>query len=154
MSKRSTYIDKIDPETRQRPHPYQARDAANSSSSIPSSKAASGICCTRKPAKASWTNTSGVGNKYPTVKLNTTYSFGVDDQDFVVAFEGDYPEDFVELRPRTARKPIPANTPSATRHSTRASRGRWRKCWTRFRDARTRFVWGQGNTRDNAISLG
>ena len=38
-----------------------------------------------------------VGNKYPTVKLNTTYSFGIDDQDFVVAFEGDYPEDFVDL---------------------------------------------------------
>lgn len=38
-----------------------------------------------------------VGNKYPSVKLNTTYSFGLDDQDFVVAFEGDYPEDFLDL---------------------------------------------------------
>lgn len=38
-----------------------------------------------------------VGNKYPSVKLNTTYSFGIDDQDFVVAFEGDYPEDFLDL---------------------------------------------------------
>jgi chlorite dismutase len=38
-----------------------------------------------------------VGNKYPTVKVNTTYSFGLDDQDFVVAFEGDYPEDFLDL---------------------------------------------------------
>ena len=38
-----------------------------------------------------------VGNKYPSVKLNTTYSFGIDDQDFVVAFEGDHPEDFVDL---------------------------------------------------------
>jgi chlorite dismutase len=38
-----------------------------------------------------------IGNKYPSVKLNTTYSFGIDDQDFVVAFEGDYPEDFVDL---------------------------------------------------------
>lgn len=38
-----------------------------------------------------------VGNKYPTVKLNTTYSFGIDDQDFVVAFESDHPEDFVDL---------------------------------------------------------
>jgi chlorite dismutase len=37
------------------------------------------------------------GMKYPTVKLNTTYSFGIDDQDFVVAFETDYPEDFVDL---------------------------------------------------------
>ena len=38
-----------------------------------------------------------IGNKYPSVKLNTTYSFGIDDQDFVVAFEGDYPEDFIDL---------------------------------------------------------
>ncbi|MBI3664730.1 MAG: chlorite dismutase family protein [Acidobacteria bacterium] len=38
-----------------------------------------------------------VGHKYPRVKLNTTYSFGLDDQEFVVAFESDYPEDFVDL---------------------------------------------------------
>ncbi len=38
-----------------------------------------------------------VGNKYPSVKLNTTYSFGIDDQEFVVAFETDYPQDFVDL---------------------------------------------------------
>jgi chlorite dismutase len=38
-----------------------------------------------------------VGNKYPSVKLNTTYSFGLDDQDFVVAFETEEPKDFVDL---------------------------------------------------------
>jgi chlorite dismutase len=38
-----------------------------------------------------------VGNKYPSVKLNTTYSFGLDDQDFVVAFETDEPRDFLDL---------------------------------------------------------
>lgn len=38
-----------------------------------------------------------IGNKYPTVKLNTTYSFGLDDQEFVVAFETDYPGDFLDL---------------------------------------------------------
>jgi chlorite dismutase len=38
-----------------------------------------------------------VGNKYPSVKLNTTYSFGLDDQEFVVAFESDEPEDFLDL---------------------------------------------------------
>ncbi|MEK6660708.1 MAG: chlorite dismutase family protein, partial [candidate division NC10 bacterium] len=31
------------------------------------------------------------------VKLNTTYSFGLDDQEFVVAFESDKPGDFVDL---------------------------------------------------------
>ncbi len=38
-----------------------------------------------------------VGNKYPSVKLNTTYSFGLDDQDFVVAFESEEPRDFLDL---------------------------------------------------------
>jgi chlorite dismutase len=38
-----------------------------------------------------------VGSKYPSVKLNTTYSFGLDDQDFVVAFETDEPKDFLDL---------------------------------------------------------
>ena len=38
-----------------------------------------------------------IGHKYPSVKLNTTYSFGLDDQDFVVAFETDKPEDFLDL---------------------------------------------------------
>ena len=37
------------------------------------------------------------GHKFPSVKLNTTYSFGLDDQDFVVAFESDHPEDFLDL---------------------------------------------------------
>src|SRR5919106_6678923 len=38
-----------------------------------------------------------IGHKYPSVKLNTTYSFGLDDQEFVVAFETDKPEDFLDL---------------------------------------------------------
>jgi len=38
-----------------------------------------------------------VGNKYPSVKLNTSYSFGLDDQDFVVAFETEEPRDFLDL---------------------------------------------------------
>jgi len=38
-----------------------------------------------------------IGTKYQSVKLNTTYSFGLDDQDFVVAFESDKPEDFLDL---------------------------------------------------------
>jgi chlorite dismutase len=38
-----------------------------------------------------------VGHKYPRVKINTTYSFGLDDQDFVVAFEADSPAEFLDL---------------------------------------------------------
>ena len=38
-----------------------------------------------------------IGLLYPRVKLNTTYSFGIDDQEFVVAFETNFPEDFLCL---------------------------------------------------------
>lgn len=38
-----------------------------------------------------------VGHKYPSVKINTSYSFGLDDQEFVLSFESDYPSDFLEL---------------------------------------------------------
>jgi chlorite dismutase len=38
-----------------------------------------------------------IGHTYPSVTLNTTYSFGMDDQEFVVAFETDEPRDFVDL---------------------------------------------------------
>ena len=38
-----------------------------------------------------------IGRKYPSVKLNTTYSFGLDDQEFVVSFETDAPGDFLDL---------------------------------------------------------
>ena len=38
-----------------------------------------------------------MGHKYPTVKINTTYSFGLDDQEFVLAFETDHPGDFLDL---------------------------------------------------------
>ena len=31
------------------------------------------------------------------VRLNTSESFGIDDQDFVVAFDSDYPQEFVDL---------------------------------------------------------
>jgi chlorite dismutase len=38
-----------------------------------------------------------MGHKYPGVKINTTYSFGLDDQEFVVAFESDSVADFLDL---------------------------------------------------------
>ena len=37
------------------------------------------------------------GHQFPTVKINTTYSYGIDDQEFVVAFETDFVGDFVDL---------------------------------------------------------
>jgi chlorite dismutase len=38
-----------------------------------------------------------VGHKYPGVKIHTGYSFGIDDQEFVVAFEAESIAEFLEL---------------------------------------------------------
>jgi chlorite dismutase len=38
-----------------------------------------------------------IGREYPQIDLNTSYSFGLDDQEFVVAFEGDDPAAFLDL---------------------------------------------------------
>jgi chlorite dismutase len=38
-----------------------------------------------------------VGHKYPKIRINTSYSYGLDDQEFVVAFEGDDPAEFLDL---------------------------------------------------------
>ncbi|MBI2965103.1 MAG: chlorite dismutase family protein [Chloroflexi bacterium] len=38
-----------------------------------------------------------IGHKYPTVKINTAYSFGLDDPEFVLGFEMDDPGDFLLL---------------------------------------------------------
>lgn len=52
---------------------------------------------------------------YPMVRINTSYSFGIDDQDFVVAFECDQPEQFVnlvqELRETESSKYTERDTP-------------------------------------------
>ena len=38
-----------------------------------------------------------VGHKYPRIRINTSYSYGLDDQEFVVAFEGGDPAEFLDL---------------------------------------------------------
>jgi chlorite dismutase len=59
-----------------------------------------------------------IGHKYPNVRINTTYSFGLDDQDHVVAFETDNLSDFLEcvmeLRESEARKYTERDTPIFT----------------------------------------
>ena len=38
-----------------------------------------------------------IGHKYPEVKISTSYSFGLDDQEFVLGFETDEPGAFLDL---------------------------------------------------------
>ncbi len=59
-----------------------------------------------------------IGHKYPSIKINTGYSFGLDDQEFVLAFEGDSPGEFLdlveELRSSDASKYTERETPIFT----------------------------------------
>jgi chlorite dismutase len=36
-------------------------------------------------------------NPFNDVRINTSYSYGIDDQEFVVSFDADYPQEFVDL---------------------------------------------------------
>ena len=38
-----------------------------------------------------------IGRRYPQITINTAYSFGLDDQEFVVSFECDDPGEFLDL---------------------------------------------------------
>lgn len=38
-----------------------------------------------------------IGREFPSIKLNTAFSFGIDDQEFMTAFETDSVHDFVDL---------------------------------------------------------
>ena len=38
-----------------------------------------------------------IGREFPTIHNHTTYSFGIDDQEFMTAFECDEPADFMHL---------------------------------------------------------
>jgi chlorite dismutase/nitrite reductase/ring-hydroxylating ferredoxin subunit len=59
-----------------------------------------------------------VGRQFPTIRLNTTYSYGLDDQEFVVAFEGDDPSVFLDrvmqLRESAASRYTLRDTPTFT----------------------------------------
>ena len=59
-----------------------------------------------------------IGHKYPSVKINTSYSFGLDDQEFMVGFETDSPADFLDLvmalRESEARRYTLRDTPIFT----------------------------------------
>jgi chlorite dismutase len=59
-----------------------------------------------------------VGRRHPEITINTTYSFGLDDQEFVVCFEGDDPGAFLdlvnELRPTESSEYTERETPIFT----------------------------------------
>lgn len=96
ITKRSVYVDKINPEheeQRLRVIPGKAKYLFM----YPFVKTPEWYLLTKHTRQGMMDEHIIVGNKYPSVKLNTTYSFGLDDQEFSLAFETDKPEDFVNL---------------------------------------------------------
>jgi chlorite dismutase len=59
-----------------------------------------------------------IGHKYSSVKIHTAYSFGLDDYEFVLSFETDHPQDFLnlvmDLRTSEASKYTAVETPLFT----------------------------------------
>ena len=49
------------------------------------------------PPARRWTSTCASAHEFATINNHTTYSFGIDDQEFMTAFECDEPADFMHL---------------------------------------------------------
>ena len=96
MTKRSTYVDKLDPD-----HQDKRRFITPANSQYlfvyPFVKTREWYLLPFEERQAMMDEHIAVGNKFPSVRLHTTYSFGMDDQEFIVAFETDKPQDFLDL---------------------------------------------------------
>ena len=96
MTKRSTYVDKLDPE-----HADQRRFITPFHRKYlfvyPFAKTPEWYQLPLDQRQAMMDEHIVLGNTYPSVRIHTTYSFGLDDQEFVLAFETDSPQDFLDL---------------------------------------------------------
>jgi chlorite dismutase len=96
QTKRSTYIDKLDPshdESRTVIKPGKHKYVFV----YPFVKKREWYLLSKQARQGIMDEHIEIGNKYQSVRLNTTYSFGLDDQEFVVAFETEQPGDFLDL---------------------------------------------------------
>ncbi|HUO11038.1 MAG TPA: chlorite dismutase family protein [Phycisphaerae bacterium] len=96
QTKRSTYIDKLDPshdESRTVIKPGKHKYVFV----YPFVKKREWYLLSKQARQGIMDEHIEIGNKYQSVRLNTTYSFGLDDQEFVVAFETEDPGDFLDL---------------------------------------------------------
>ncbi|MFC4076003.1 chlorite dismutase family protein [Salinithrix halophila] len=93
FTKRSMYVDKMDPE-HQNPRVYIIPGMKKYLFVYPFIKTRDWYQLSYPARQGMMDEHIQVGSKYPSVKLNTTYSFGIDDHEFVVAFETDEITDF------------------------------------------------------------
>ena len=96
MTKRSTYMDTLDPD-----HPDKRRFITPFRSKYlfvyPFLKTNEWYQLPFEQRQAMMDEHIVLGNKYGSVRIHTTYSFGLDDAEFVLAFETDEPKDFLDL---------------------------------------------------------
>jgi len=97
MTKRSMYIDDIDPYHRAESRTHIIPGKRKYVFVYPFVKTRDWYLLPQARRQEIMNEHIRMGTEFPTVKLNTTYSFGLDDQDFVVAFETDKPDDFLDL---------------------------------------------------------
>jgi chlorite dismutase len=96
MTKRSTYVDKIDPDHQEKRRyimPFNRKYLFV----YPFVKTNEWYQLPFDQRQAMMDEHIVLGNKYKSVRIHTTYSFGLDDQEFVLAFETDEPKDFLDL---------------------------------------------------------
>ena len=96
MTKRSTYVDKLDPDHQDRRR-FITPAKCKYLFVYPFVKTREWYQLPFEQRQAMMDEHIQIGNKFPSVRLHTTYSFGLDDQEFVVAFETDSPQDFLDL---------------------------------------------------------
>lgn len=117
MTKRSIYVDKLDPD-----HPDKRRFITPFHSKYlfvyPFVKTPEWYALPFEQRQAMMDEHIVLGNKYPSVRIHTTYAFGLDDPEFVLAFESDRPQDFLdlvmEMRESKARRYTQRDTPIFT----------------------------------------
>jgi chlorite dismutase len=118
MTKRSMYIDKLDPFHTAESRTHIIPGKRKYIFVYPFIKTREWYLLPQEKRQEIMDEHIKVGNKYPSIKLNTTYSFGLDDQDFVVAFESEEPKDFLdlvmELRETQSSKYTVRDTPTLT----------------------------------------
>lgn len=118
MTKRSMYIDKLDPFHTAESRTHIIPGKRKYIFIYPFVKTRDWYLLPQEKRQEIMDEHIKVGNKYPSIKLNTTYSFGLDDQDFVVAFESEEPKDFLdlvmELRETQSSKYTLRDTPTFT----------------------------------------
>ena len=96
MTKRSSYVDTLDPD-----HQDKRRFITPAKDTYlfvyPFVKTREWYALPFEQRQAMMDEHIKIGNTFPSVRLHTTYSFGLDDQEFVVAFETNKPQDFLDL---------------------------------------------------------